>query len=257
MPTLQGALRNYNLVVSDVTSTPSLFVPLIEKAGSKMKDVKPWIYAMVPFLGCFAAGYAISSYGPSIGYRFRQAFIDMSTFELDGIEKDMKNGTTTWKCRVHASEIDHNGHMNNAAFIRELNFSRRHHFTAVGLWKIMNKYGRNVLVACQTIRYRKEMLLGMAYQIRTKIVGYSDRESTFWLQSQFEDMKGENVYAVHILKYKLISRNDTKSLRSALPPSMLLIEVGLGGIVPNGDVEVVGNVPQIDACSGMNVLHRF
>ena len=220
-----------------------------------------------------AAGFAVArlSFVPDINYKLRQLLIDSFTREITIEEKEESDGVSVMYSTCAAADVDHNNHMNNSVYIRELNFARRKHFTAVGLWGIMRFHNRNVLVSAQTIRYRREIKLGQDYIIRTKIIGYSDRNSAFWLQAQFEEPDSGFVLAVHILKYKLVSNSPpTEAVAAAgagagagaprdFPPSMLLIEVGLGGIVAagRGDVDVPGNVPVVDACAPMNVLHKI
>ena len=201
------------------------------------------------------AGFALSFCPliPDLNYKIRQFWID--NFQP---AEESDDGSTVMLACCNRREVDHNYHMNNAAYMYQLNFARRKHFTAVGLWAVMNTHKRNLIVAAQTIRYRKEILLGQEYVIKTKIIGYSNSNSAFWVQTQFEEPDTQDVLAIHILKYKLVNNNPLGEGRD-FPPSLLLIEVGLGDIVAagKGDVDVIGNVPVVDACAPMNILHKI
>jgi acyl-CoA thioesterase FadM len=106
------------------------------------------------------------------------------------------------KSRVLWCDIDHNQHMNNARYLRELNYSRRHFFVSIGLWPLLRRQGLNLIVASQCIRYRKELKLFMEFHIRTRILAWSDVDRCFWVESTFE--RGGFVCAIHHVKYVLV-----------------------------------------------------
>ena len=128
--------------------------------------------------------------------------------------------------------------MNNARYLKILNYSRRAHFYKVGIWPLLQKMKMNVVIACQSIRYKKEIKLWQSFTIRTAIIGYNDKDRSIWVQSWLEEIpsaqtrksananlelteKAANagmpvVLAVHILKYVVLS-TASKSKKNEQP----------------------------------------
>lgn len=109
---------------------------------------------------------------------------------------------------VYPSDIDLNSHMNNARYIRLLNYCRRSFFTSIGVWEIARKHNLNMIVAAQSIRYRRELTLFKRYSINTRIVSFSDDDADrcFFVETRFEDLSGF-VCAIHHTKYKIVGAN--------------------------------------------------
>ncbi len=124
---------------------------------------------------------------------------------------------------VRLTQIDRSAHMNNSMYLYELNFSRRHFFNTLGLWLCLKEIGANMVIASQTIRYRREIRALQKYKIVTRIVQISEKESCFFLESRFVTADGF-VAAVHCAKYKMVgSRNKARRLS----PLQLLKNAGV------------------------------
>ena len=124
--------------------------------------------------------------------------------------------------RVFPSDIDLNMHMNNARYIRILNYTRRRFFSAAGIWKVVRMNKLNIVVQAQTIRYRKELKLFETYSITTRIVSISDdiKETCFYVESTFKN-SADFVCAIHYVKYKLVGKKD-----ASIRPSSVLKSIG-------------------------------
>ena len=96
--------------------------------------------------------------------------------------------------------------MNNARYIRYLNFTRRHFFRKTGIWQVVEKEKGNMIVVAQTIRYRRELKFFDDFSIETRIVCFSDLDKVFYVESRFKDLEGF-ICAVHYLKYKLVGKD--------------------------------------------------
>lgn len=79
-------------------------------------------------------------------------------------------------------------HMNNARYIRELDFARADFYTRTGLWPAIRDRGGEVYVGATSIRYRRFIRLFASYRYTTRIV--------YWDQA--------NVYTEH----RFISKGD-------------------------------------------------
>lgn len=200
----------------------------------------------------FAVGYAIAVFGPDAEYELRSRLIEYEAQELTEEDKLDRNFQDEMLMRVWPSQIDRNGHVNNASFIRSLNFSRKAFFLKMGVWALMRTQRRNMVVQAQTIRYRKELSgLFRQYRIQTKIVGYSDTGSVFYVESRFID-EDSFILAVHHCKYKIIRRKDcSPSFEGPRKPSEILRHIGMESIsILNADEK--GNNPFIDRWSEAN-----
>jgi len=159
------------------------------------------------------------------------SFIDIQYFVrmflLDAFEnvKKSKNEECLEDDSSHMvlpSSIDRNLHMNNSAYIYELNFSRKKLFSALGLWKVLRTNGFNVIIQSQSIRYRRELKLFQKYSIKSKIITWDDDKSAFFLESRFVSSKDGFILAVHHAKYKLVCfKSDRKAIIDCLPSAVL------------------------------------
>ena len=115
-------------------------------------------------------------------------------------------------------DIDRNKHMNNFRYIRELNFARRHFFVSSGLWTYLQTQKLNLIVRTQTIRHRKELHCWQRYTIRTRLLGWSEIDKSYYLEARFES--NGFVHAIHHTKYIIIRQKGTDPDTSS--PTLLL-----------------------------------
>lgn len=60
-------------------------------------------------------------------------------------------------------------HMNNARYMRELDFARFHFYVKTGLYDVIKKANAHALQTATNIRYRRTMPLFTTYKITTKV----------------------------------------------------------------------------------------
>ena len=138
---------------------------------------------------------------------------------------------------VSAADLDRNAHMNNARYARECGFGRMSHFSAMGLWRALERFDANIVIAAQTMRYRRELGFAQCYELRTRIAGWHER--SFFLEQRF--VVGGFVHAQLFAEYRVVRRRSTSSARGgatvssadrATPtPAMLLAATRGGGEV--------------------------
>ena len=212
------------------------------------------IGSVLRYFGAFTLGYIASSFGPDLGYEVRSRYIDWYTEPMSDEEKlQAEFHDTQWQM-VYPSDLDRNGHVNNARFIRELNFSRKSFFWKIGVWPILRKQNRNMVVQAQTIRYRKELSgVGSRFKIKTWIVGFSDRDSVFYVESRFQNNQ-DFTLAVHHCKYKIVKGTGFgQNFEGPKKPSEILKSCGFQAAdLQIMDVDDKGNNPFIDRWSEAN-----
>lgn len=143
--------------------------------------------------------------------------------------QDTSRLTFDQPARVLANWIDHNGHVNNAKYVYELNFSRRYFFQKLGIRQYLTSNDHNLIVQAQTIRYRKELVWGQALFIRSTIVDWNDKERSFFVETKFLDEKKQFVLAIHLVKYKVVrvGKTDIPVDKNQFLPSQILKDLGV------------------------------
>ncbi|KAJ8951763.1 hypothetical protein NQ318_012614 [Aromia moschata] len=74
-------------------------------------------------------------------------------------------------------------HMNNARYVRDLDFARFHFYERTGLYDEITKAKGHVLQTASNIRYRRTIPLFNTYKVTTKIVYWE--EKTMYIEQQF------------------------------------------------------------------------
>jgi len=198
-------------------------------------------------------GFGIAVLAPDILYAMRLFAINVCTASISEEEK-LKKGPGVEDASFHSmvlpSDIDRNMHYNNARFLRELCFSRRHYFKKLGFWKVLDAHDSNAFIVAQTVRYRREMSVFQTFTISTKILAISDRDNSLFLESRFIDVSGF-VAAVHVCKYKIVPRKKTVA---ALTARALLSKGGLGPSSVPGDWESVPFLKHWEAANTVSSL---
>ncbi|KAI8428982.1 hypothetical protein MSG28_007575 [Choristoneura fumiferana] len=85
-------------------------------------------------------------------------------------------------------------HMNNARFIRILDFARIHFYDRTDLYQKLIKANGQLLVGASNIRYRRSLDLFNLYRIETKLMCWNDK--TIFLEHKFITLKDEFVRAI-------------------------------------------------------------
>lgn len=107
--------------------------------------------------------------------------------------------------RCWSTDIDRNGHMNNAKFLRVLNYARRSFWTRNGGWHFVGSRAppTNMVVTASTIRYRREIKCWTVYAVATRLLHWDG--PNFYLEHRFESLKDGFVLAICFVKYRLVS----------------------------------------------------
>ncbi|KAJ8922817.1 hypothetical protein NQ315_007852 [Exocentrus adspersus] len=96
-------------------------------------------------------------------------------------------------------------HMNNARYVRDLDFARFHFYERTGLYDEITKAKGHVLQTASNIRYRRTIPLLNAYKVTTKIVYWE--EKTLYIEQQFITLSDGFIRAVVLSKQGTIGLN--------------------------------------------------
>ncbi|KAG9329954.1 hypothetical protein JZ751_028525 [Albula glossodonta] len=112
--------------------------------------------------------------------------------------------------RVLPHDIDM-GHMNNARYLRECDFARFSLYTRNGVFKATRALGAGLVVGASTIRYRRALSLGEAFELRSRIVTWD--EKSFFLEQRFVSRRDEVVSAVMLCRQNVLRSSPDKILQ--------------------------------------------
>lgn len=96
-------------------------------------------------------------------------------------------------------------HMNNARYLRELDFARTDFYNRTNLWQTIREHGGQVFQGATMIRYRRFIKLFSLYQISTKIV-YWD-QSAIYMEHRFVTKSDNFVRAIVYGKQAVVKCN--------------------------------------------------
>ena len=106
---------------------------------------------------------------------------------------------------VLPSHIDYLKHMNNAKYVREMNFGRTMLYLESGLLDVTRKLGAGTLIAAISIRYRKSLQLWQRFTLATKILHWDD--CAFYLEQRFVGSEGFT-HAIALVKMVVRSKKE-------------------------------------------------
>ncbi|XP_076175803.1 protein THEM6 [Ptiloglossa arizonensis] len=89
-------------------------------------------------------------------------------------------------------------HMNNARYLRELDFARFHYYDRSGIFAEVSKRSGGAVQGASWIRYRRAIPIFMPYKITTKMIYWEDKH--FYLEHQFISLMDGFVRSVGLSK---------------------------------------------------------
>ncbi|XP_061695728.1 protein THEM6 isoform X1 [Syngnathoides biaculeatus] len=105
-------------------------------------------------------------------------------------------------------DVDYKGHMNNSRYLRECDFARFHHYMRNGLFMALCRMGAKMVVGASTIRYRRSLAFGEAFEICTRVLGWDDK--AFYLEQRFLSKKDGFVSAVLLCRQNVVHSSPEK-----------------------------------------------
>ncbi|XP_055371379.1 protein THEM6 [Condylostylus longicornis] len=89
-------------------------------------------------------------------------------------------------------------HMNNARYVRELDFARFHYYALTGLYEEIRNGGGGAVQGASSVRYRRTIPIFHPYRIETKLVWWD--EKAIYIEQQFITLADNFVRAVALSK---------------------------------------------------------
>eukprot|EP00448_Togula_jolla_P020664 CAMPEP_0170581346 /NCGR_PEP_ID=MMETSP0224-20130122/6986_1 /TAXON_ID=285029 /ORGANISM="Togula jolla, Strain CCCM 725" /LENGTH=236 /DNA_ID=CAMNT_0010904467 /DNA_START=53 /DNA_END=763 /DNA_ORIENTATION=+ len=146
---------------------------------------------------CLAAAHAVDA------VHFLRIAIQDVACKLQPRAKISEADKVSYRC--WPPDVDRNSHMNNAKFMRVLNYARRNFWMRNGMWDFvrMRSPRANMVVTASTIRYRREIKCYMRYNVVTRLVHWDN--ACFYLEHRFEGLLDGFVLAISYVKYRLVA----------------------------------------------------
>ncbi|KAA0718591.1 Protein THEM6 [Triplophysa tibetana] len=119
-------------------------------------------------------------------------------------------GEQTVSGRVLLHDVDL-CHMNNSRYLRECDFARFSLYTRNGVFKAIRALGANMVVGATTIRYRRPLCVGEAFELRSRIITWDDK--SFYVEQRFVSCKEGMVSALMYCKQNVLRSSPDKILQ--------------------------------------------
>lgn len=79
-------------------------------------------------------------------------------------------------------------HMNNARYLRELDFARFHYYGLTGIYAAVKKHGGGAVQGASSVRYRRTIPIFNPYKITTELVWWDDK--AIYIEQKFITFDG-------------------------------------------------------------------
>lgn len=137
-------------------------------------------------------------------------------------------GTFVTRGICTTNDLDFMMHMNNARYLREMDFNRLWYFGSTGLFKETKKLNGTVVQSACTIRYRKPITFMQMFKIECKPLYWDDR--SMYLEQRVITIHDGFIRAIAISKqtvigvttHEIMKATTGCELRSPIPPPELV-----------------------------------
>ncbi|XP_046816842.1 protein THEM6-like [Vespa crabro] len=147
--------------------------------------------------------YAIIAiiYFIDINYFLRVIFVFVWTKFMQKKTKPMNETTIYGICFTQDLDLVLS-HMNNARYLREIDFARFHYFIQTEMFYLMGKMGATVVLGASSTRYRRPIPFLMTYKIMTKLI-YWDEKSLYF-EHKFINLRNNFIHTTIFSKQTTI-----------------------------------------------------
>lgn len=146
-----------------------------------------------------------------VWYFIRGAYAVLGSFFQDPVRDVLAEQVI--QCRVLPHDIDYMGHMNNSRYLRECDFARLSYYARNGLFLAAFKLRTKMVVGALTVRYRRSLGLGEAFELRSRIVTWD--EKSFFFEQRFVSKKDGFISAVVLSRQNVISGSPDQIIQHA------------------------------------------
>lgn len=103
-------------------------------------------------------------------------------------------------------------HMNNARYLRELDFARFHFYGLTGLYEEVRKRKGGAVQGASSVRYRKTIPIFNLYKIETRLVWWDDK--AIYLEQKFITLTDGFVRAIAMSKQCITNTNVVEMMKT-------------------------------------------
>ncbi|ALC49109.1 CG4666 [Drosophila busckii] len=96
-------------------------------------------------------------------------------------------------------------HMNNARYLRELDFARFHFYALTNLYELVRQRGGGAVQGASSVRYRRTIPIFHPYKIQTRLIWWDDK--AIYLEQTFVTLADGFVRAVALSKQCITNCN--------------------------------------------------
>mmetsp|Transcript_4535 Transcript_4535/g.7614 ORF Transcript_4535/g.7614 Transcript_4535/m.7614 type:complete len:243 (+) Transcript_4535:78-806(+) len=146
----------------------------------------------------------------------------------------------TMRFRCWPSLLDFNMHMNNANYLRLLNYARRRFWSRNGCWACcVSRTPRvNLIVTASTIRYRREILAFEVFDVVTRLVTWDT--NCMYVEHRFVRPSDSFILAVSLVRYRVVCSD------KGLTAGQLLSTIDVTAL-PNANAIAPPKPPELEA----------
>lgn len=129
---------------------------------------------------------------------FIRVLFTVGLARIFGARRRLTDTTAIWSlCTTQDVDIFIK-HMNNARYVRELDFARFHYYAVTGLYEAVRRCGGGAVQGASSVRYRRTIPIFSAYRITTRLVWWD--EQAIYLEQRFVTRGDGFVRAVALSK---------------------------------------------------------
>ncbi|KAL7305019.1 protein THEM6-like [Trichogramma pretiosum] len=121
-------------------------------------------------------------------------------------------------------------HMNNARYLRELDFARFHYYDRSGIYGEIAKRGGGAVQGASSTRYRRAIPIFTPYKVTTQLIYWDDRN--FYLEHEFISLSDNFVRAV------VLSKQSVTGLKVPVAEIIEKVEAGAKRPEPTADLKL-------------------
>lgn len=148
-----------------------------------------------------------------VNYFIRVVFT-VGLARLFGRRRRITDRTSIWSvCTTQDVDIFLR-HMNNARYVRELDFARFHYYAVTGLYEEVRRQRGGAVQGASSVRYRRTIPIFSAYRIETQLVWWD--EKAIYLEQRFVT-SGDNFVRAVALSKQCITNVDVVELMKRFP----------------------------------------
>lgn len=103
-------------------------------------------------------------------------------------------------------------HMNNARYVRELDFARFHYYAVTGLYEAVRRKRGGAVQGASSVRYRRTIPIFSAYRIETRLLWWD--EKAIYLEQKFVTTADNFVRAVATSKQCITNVNVVELMKT-------------------------------------------